>query len=157
MPTTRDTIISTDHIGDGSAARPHGIISVRSERDGYAPLLGSAGILWGRAFMMTRYHLRSYRRFPVQCRIYYSNDQGSGIGTVWNLSMNGWRVDGTLAVRPGMSFTLCVILPTDGSTVFVDRATVRWSRGQEFGVETSAMKETEVRRLKRLVESLTHN
>lgn len=105
---------------------------------------------------MTRYHIRSYRRFPVQCRIYYSNDQGHGTGTVWNMSVNGWRVDGTLAVRPGMSFTLCVVLPNDGPTMFVDRATVRWSRGQEFGVETSAMREEEQRRLTRFVEALTH-
>lgn len=103
--------------------------------------------------MSTRFHIRSFRRFPVHCPAYYSHGAGHGHGTIWNLSLNGWRVDGALAVRPGMVMTLCVLLPNGAPTLFVDRVTVRWSRGREFGLETSAIQEKEAAHLKRLVES----
>jgi hypothetical protein len=107
----------------------------------------------GAGFMSTTFHIRSFRRFPVQCPVYYSSEHGFGSGTVWNLSMKGWRADGTLLVTPGMVLRLCVLLPNEAPTVFVDGATVRWSRGQEFGLEISAIQEKEAGHLKRFVES----
>lgn len=101
-----------------------------------------------------KFSIRSFRRFPVHCRAYYSHDEGHGSGTIWNLSLNGWRVDGTLPVKPGMVLSLWVLPPNDAPTLFVDRATVRWSRGREFGLETGAIREKEAACLKRLVESL---
>jgi hypothetical protein len=101
-----------------------------------------------------KFSIRSFRRFPIQCRVYYSHDEGHGSGTIWNLSLNGWRVDGSLPVRPGMVVSLWVLPPNDAPTLFVDRATVRWSRGLEFGLETGAIRENEAACLKRLVESL---
>jgi hypothetical protein len=89
----------------------------------------------------------------VQCRAYYSHDNGCGTGTVWNLSLAGWRIDGTLPVTPGTVLSLWIVPPDNASALFVDRATVRWSRGLEFGVETSTLREQEAARLKRLVES----
>lgn len=72
----------------------------------------------------------------------------------WNLSLNGWRVDGTQPVVPGMIFTLCVVLPGQQPTVFIDRAVVRWSRGQEFGIEVSSIKADEQARLEQFVTAL---
>jgi hypothetical protein len=104
--------------------------------------------------MSTRFRIRSYQRFPYQCPIYYSNDECQGTGLVWNLSINGWRVDGSLAVKPGTIITLCLFPPDGTQTVLVDQATVRWSRGQEFGIETNVMRAEHERRLKQLVQSL---
>jgi hypothetical protein len=53
-----------------------------------------------------------------------------------------------------MVLRLWVLPPNDAPTLFVDRATVRWSRGLEFGLETGAIRENEAACLKRLVESL---
>ncbi len=103
---------------------------------------------------VTRFHVRSFRRFPVQCSVCYSNDEFQGTGIAWNLSLNGWRVDGTHPVEPGMVVTLCVFLPGQHPTVFVDRATVRWSRGQEFGIAVSSIKADEHARLEQFVTAL---
>ena len=102
----------------------------------------------------SRFSIRSFRRFPVQGRAFYFHDRGRGIGTIWNLSLNGWRLDGTLPVEPGMVLSLWILLPDNAPTLFVDRVTVRWSRGLEFGLETSSIRDQEAARLKRLVESM---
>jgi hypothetical protein len=101
----------------------------------------------------TRFSIRSFRRFPVQCRAYYSYENVQGSGTIWNLSLTGWRVDGTLAVTPGTVLSLWIVPPDNAPTLFVDRATVRWSRGREFGLETTTIRDQEAARLKRLVAS----
>ena len=106
------------------------------------------------AVLGTRFHVRSFRRFPVQCSVYYSSDLFQGTGIAWNLSLNGWRVDGTHPVEPGTVVTLCVFLPGQYPTVFVDRAIVRWSRGQEFGIEVNSIKADEQARLEQFVTAL---
>jgi hypothetical protein len=42
---------------------------------------------------------------------------------------------------------LSVVLPDSFPTVFVESATVRWSRGQEFGLELTSMRAEEEMRL----------
>lgn len=118
-----------------------------SKQPALAPLLSSAAV-------GTRFHVRSFRRFPVQCSVYYSNDEFQGTGIAWNLSLDGWRVDGTHPVEPGMVVTFCVFLPGQHPTVFIDRAIVRWSRGQEFGIAVSSIKADEHARLEQFVTAL---
>lgn len=101
-----------------------------------------------------RFYLREYRRFPVHCAFYYSNDEVQGAGTVWNLSVSGWRVDGTCEVQPGMVFSLLVMLPDDYRTIIVERAMVRWTRGLEFGLQIGSIHHMDTRRLKRFVSAL---
>lgn len=102
----------------------------------------------------TTFQVRSFRRFAVQCSVYYSSDEVQGTGIVWNLSLNGWRVDGTQPVEPGTVITLCVFLPGQHPTVFIDRATVCWSRGQEFGITVTSIKADEHARLEQFVTAL---
>lgn len=107
-----------------------------------------------RATVGTRFQVRSFRRFPVQCSVYYSCDEFQGSGMAWNLSLNGWRVDGTHPVEAGTVVTLCIFLPDHHPTVFVDQAIVRWSRGQEFGIEVHSIKADERARLEQFVTAL---
>ncbi|MBX3236863.1 MAG: PilZ domain-containing protein [Nitrospiraceae bacterium] len=102
----------------------------------------------------THFHVRSFRRFSIQCAVYYASETVRGSGTVWNMSMDGWRVDGTEPVVPGTVMTLSVILPGKSSTVFVEQATVRWSRGREFGIQVSSIREDEQARLADFVRAL---
>ena len=104
--------------------------------------------------MSTRFQIRTFRRFAIQCHIYNYKHKVHGKGTAWNQSLNGWRVDGTHPVEPGMAFTLCIFLPGRIRTVFVDRAAVRWSRGHEFGIELVAMKNEQQVVLKDFVDLL---
>jgi len=70
----------------------------------------------------------------VQCAVTYHAGPFHGQGTVWNLSCTGWRLSGDLPMRPGEALSLTVTLPNKQRIVVPD-AVVRWSRGQEFGIE----------------------
>ncbi|MEP6889482.1 MAG: PilZ domain-containing protein [Nitrospirota bacterium] len=58
-----------------------------------------------------------------------------GHGYVWNLSVNGWCFSGDVPIRQGEAVSLTVTLPNE-QRIDIPEAVVRWSRGQEFAVET---------------------
>ena len=72
--------------------------------------------------------IRSYRRFPVQCPVSYNAGTSQGLGTVWNFSVNVWKVSGDVPLRVGQTCPLTVTLPNQ-ENIFVDAAIVRWVRG----------------------------
>ena len=58
--------------------------------------------------------LRPSRRFPVSCPLTYQCCLFEGHGTVWNLSLTGWRFSGDLPLRVGEVCSLTVNLAIDG-------------------------------------------
>jgi hypothetical protein len=95
--------------------------------------------------------LRPFRRFPVQCPVTYNAGPFQGQGTIWNLSVNGWRLSGNLPMRPGETLSLRVSLPNE-QCIEILQAVVRWSRGQEFAVEPVMVEEYTHARLQHYVE-----
>ena len=88
---------------------------------------------------------RSFRRFPVYCPVTYSARPFHGRGVVWNFSRSGWRKSGDLFMTPGEVLSLIVHLPNQ-QQIHIPHAVVRWSRGEEYGVETiEAPKHTHAR------------
>jgi hypothetical protein len=79
--------------------------------------------------------IRSYRRFPAPCTVSYNASLFQGQGILWNLSCTGWRFSSDLPLRPGATLSLTVMLPNE-QRIVLPEAVVRWSRGQEFGIET---------------------
>ena len=79
--------------------------------------------------------IRPSRRFPVCCPVTYQCGDFEGHGTVWNLSLTGWRFSGNLPLRIGEVCSLTVNLPAQ-PRLFVAAGIVRWVRGEEYGVET---------------------
>jgi len=84
------------------------------------------------------FSIRPNRRVPVCCPLTYQCGDFEGHGTVWNLSLKGWRVSGNLPLRIGEVCSLTVNLPTQ-ETLYVAAGVVRWVRGEEYGVETLVM------------------
>ena len=81
------------------------------------------------------FSVRPSRRSPVQCSVTYHAGHFQGQGTVWNLSLNGWKLSGDVPLRVGETSSVTVNLPNQES-IFVAAAIVRWVRGQEYGLET---------------------
>ncbi len=79
--------------------------------------------------------IRPFRRFPVCCPVTYQCGLFEGHGTVWNLSLVGWRFSGNLPLRFGEVCSLTVNLPTQ-QRIYIAARIVRWVRGEEYGVET---------------------
>ena len=82
--------------------------------------------------------IRPSRRFPVCCPVAYQCGDFEGHGTVWNLSLTGWRFSGNLPLRIGEVCSLTVNLSTQ-PRLNVPAGIVRWVRGEEYGVETLVM------------------
>jgi hypothetical protein len=71
--------------------------------------------------------IRPSRRFPVCCPVTYHYVDFVGHGTVWNVSLTGWRFSGNLPLHPGETLSLTVTLPNE-QRIVVPEAVVRWSR-----------------------------
>jgi hypothetical protein len=97
--------------------------------------------------------IRSYRRFQVQCPVSYNAGTSQGLGTVWNFSVNGWKLSGDVPLQVGQTCPLTVTLPNQES-IFVDAAIVRWVRGQEYGLETLTVDKPTQSRVEHMVKHL---
>ena len=95
--------------------------------------------------------IRSHSRFPVQCPVSYNAGNSQGLGTVWNFSVNGWKLSGDVPLQVGQTCPLTITLPNQES-VFVDAAIVRWVRGQEYGLETLTVDKPTQSRVEHMVK-----
>jgi len=99
--------------------------------------------------------LRKYPRFPVQFRSSFSSAQvvgGEGKGI--DLSLRGCRVESNTEVQPGANLVLRIYMPGHDSPIEVDVATVRWTRGKQFGLEFMNMVAEERERLRQVVRDI---
>ena len=92
--------------------------------------------------------IRPYRRFPVCYPVTYHAGLSEGFGTVWNVSLSGWRLSGDLPMRVGQTCSLSVTF-LNPKRVFVVAGMVRWVRGEEYGIETLVANGTTQARLVR--------
>ena len=83
----------------------------------------------------TPFVLRPYRRIPTWLVLYYLSGESVGKGIVTNLSRSGMRVQGDHAVEPGLDLGLRLTLEDNGTTIEIERATVRWVDGYDFGLD----------------------
>ncbi len=83
----------------------------------------------------TRFVLRPYRRIPTWLVLYYLSGECVGKGIVTNLSRSGMRVQGDHAVEPGLDLALRVTFANDVPPIEINRATVRWVDGYDFGLD----------------------
>ena len=56
--------------------------------------------------------IRPHRRIAVHCPVTYQTGLFEGHGTVWNLSLTGWRFSGNLPLRIGEVCSMTVNLLT---------------------------------------------
>jgi hypothetical protein len=59
------------------------------------------------------FFIRPSRRFPVCCPVTYHHTDFEDHGTVWNVSLTGWRISGDLPLRPEEALSLMVTLPNE--------------------------------------------
>jgi PilZ domain len=82
-----------------------------------------------------RFTIRPHRRFPVCCPVTYQCGDFEGHGTVWNVSLTGWRFSGNLPLRIGEVCSLTVN-QSNHPCLYVAAGIVRWVRSEEYAVET---------------------
>ena len=84
----------------------------------------------------------------------YDTELSEGHGTIWNFSVNGWRLTGDVPLRIGQTCTLIVHV-SDQPSIIVG-AIVRWGSewDQEYGLETVMANEQAQNQLKQLISHL---
>jgi hypothetical protein len=97
--------------------------------------------------------LRLYQRFPVHGSVTYHAGLVQGQGTVWNLSLMGWKLSGDVPLQVGQTCSLTVNLPNEES-ILVTAAIVRWVRDQEYGLETLAIEKQTHSRVEHVIKRL---
>ena len=99
----------------------------------------------------TRFVLRPYRRIPTWLVLYYLSGECVGKGVATNLSQSGMRIQGDHAVEPGLDLALRVTFADDGPPIEIERATVRWVDGYDFGLDLVLVSPLAAKYIARLV------
>lgn len=99
------------------------------------------------------FSIRPRRRFPLCCPVTYYAGLSECSGTIWNISLTGWRLSGDLPLQVGQSFPMTVTLPGRQS-LFVAAGIVRWVRGEEYGVETLVVEKQTHSRVEQVIRRL---
>lgn len=97
------------------------------------------------------FHVRAHHRVPVQCTVYFSNADLQGTGTLWNVSLDGCRVNGNVRPRVGTQVELLIMLPGRRASIVVQSAQVAWTRGHECGLRWLSVQPVDRSRLQRFV------
>jgi hypothetical protein len=95
---------------------------------------------------------RRGRRLALSCRVFvFGEDDFEAEGTLMDISTSGCRAVSTVEVQRGMIVKLSVFLPDHQWPLRVEEAIVRWTNGQEFGVEFTSIRLAQRERLRTLI------
>src|SRR5262245_15899960 len=102
----------------------------------------------------TRFAVRVYSRFPVQVTLLYRGPNSAGQGIVQELSRVGCRVVGNDPVVEGETLSIGLSHHISQPPMFIERATVKWVKGLEFGLAFTQLQPRQADQLQRLIEAL---
>jgi hypothetical protein len=101
--------------------------------------------------------LRGQARLRVQFRGLFSTGVSmvGGEGFLQDLSHYGCRMESDISLQPGTELELCFFYgPQETVPIRVELATVRWAKGQEFGVKFLRLQSHEEARLRHVIAEL---
>lgn len=108
-------------------------------------------------FLDIREHTRRRIPVPFSCALAekakprWFAKKREGIGVVYDVSLKGARVSSEAPIEPGDQITVLLRLPKQGVPLAVERATVRWTKDQTFGLEFMHLTSTAATRLQRFL------
>jgi hypothetical protein len=96
---------------------------------------------------------RRYNRITVDFAAAFSGDAYRARGTIINLSMLGCRARTTFSIRAGESIGVLIDVPEYDHPLYVSRAQVQWSDGDELGMEFIHMELEDRQRLAAIIRA----
>ena len=97
--------------------------------------------------------VRRSRRVDLRCELGFASDEIEGEAHVTNLSTGGCRAESDINMAEGLQFVVLLHLPGQGP-LKVERASVRWVKGNEFGLSFMLFLPSERAKLKKYLDSL---
>jgi hypothetical protein len=103
---------------------------------------------------MTGFVMRKYQRLKKLVPVRYLGDGMTGEGIIKDLSLNGSYMTGNTPVSVGMALALQMFVPGDLEPLLIDRATVIWIKGSEFGVDFDTLQPKVAERITTVISTL---
>jgi hypothetical protein len=97
--------------------------------------------------------VRKSRRVDLRCELGFSSDEIEGEGHVMNISTGGCRAESEINVAEGLQFVVLLHLPGQ-NPLKIERASVRWVKGNVFGLSFILFLPSERARLHRYLEAI---
>lgn len=103
---------------------------------------------------MAGFAMRKHQRLKKLVPVRYLRDGIAGEGIIKDLSLSGSYMTGNAPVSVGLALALQMFVPGDPEPLLIDRATVKWVKGSEFGVDFDTLQPTVAERITTVISML---
>ena len=103
---------------------------------------------------MAGFVMRKNQRLKKLVPVRYLGDGMTGEGIINDLSLSGSYMTGNAPVSVGMTLALHMFVPGDPEPLLIDRATVIWVKGSEFGVDFDTPEPKAAERITQVISTL---
>jgi len=103
---------------------------------------------------MAGFVLRKGQRLKTFATVKYRGDMIAGEGIVKDLSLSGSYITGNVPVSVGIELSLQMFVPGEPELLVIDRATVKWIKRAEFGVDFHDLQPEVTDRITQLIATL---
>lgn len=103
---------------------------------------------------MTGFVLRKSQRLKTFATMRYFGEGVAGEGIIKDLSLSGSYITGSARVSIGIELALQIVVPGDPVPLLIDRATVKWIKGSEFGVDFDTPQPPVAKRITQVISTL---
>ena len=103
---------------------------------------------------MAGFVLRKGQRLKIFAPVRYRGNGIAGEGIIKDLSLSGSYITGNTSVSVGMVLALQIFVPGDPELLLIDRATVKWVKRANFGVDFDTPRPKMAERITQVISTL---
>ena len=103
---------------------------------------------------MAGFVMRKGQRLKAFAPVRYRGDGISGEGIIKDLSLSGSYITGNVPVSVGTVLALEIFVPGDPELLLIDRATVKWVKRANFGVDFDNLQPKVAEQITRVISTL---
>jgi hypothetical protein len=103
---------------------------------------------------MAGFFVRKNQRIKRLVPVRYLGDGIIGEGIIKDLSLSGSYIAGNASVSIGVVIALQIFIPGDPEPLLIDRATVKWIKGSDFGVDFDTSQSQVTERIAKIISTL---
>jgi hypothetical protein len=101
--------------------------------------------------MSQHFKIRTYHRAAIYADGHYLSEDFLGKAVVKDICLGGWRIQGDHKVSVGQKLALRLDVPGQVLSIDVEKATVQWVRGCDFGIRINKISTSNATLLAHLV------
>ena len=103
---------------------------------------------------MAGFFVRKNQRIKRLVPVRYLGDRIIGEGIIKDLSLSGSYITGNASVSIGAELALQIFIPGDPEPLLIDRATVKWVKDSDFGVDFDTAQSEVTERITKIISTL---